>query len=64
MKPAYEGPYQFVVVTAVESVLYKVERGELAPEQAWNEAVSLVRKQLSAVGASAFIREEGRNNPP
>jgi len=64
LKPAYEGPYQFVVVTAVESVLYKVERGELAPEQAWNEAVSLVRKQLSAVGARAFIREEGRNDPP
>jgi len=55
VRPTYEGSKQHVVTQIMEAALDKVEERELSPDEAWNEAMSLIDKQL----ASDAVRSGG-----
>jgi len=46
VRPMYEGSKQHVVTQIMEAALDKVEERDSTPEEAWNEAMSLIHKQL------------------
>lgn len=46
VRPTYEGSKQHIVTQIIEQALDKVEGKEATPEEAWDEAMSLIDKQL------------------
>ncbi|MCF2945511.1 extracellular solute-binding protein [Paenibacillus tarimensis] len=42
----YEGPKQHEITTIMENAIFKVERGEAEPEQAWQEAMILIDRTV------------------
>jgi len=46
VRPTYEGAKQHVVTQIMEAALDKVEEREATPEEAWDEAMTLIHKQL------------------
>jgi cellobiose transport system substrate-binding protein len=47
VRPVYEGPRQHIINTIIESALDKVEDKEATPEEAWNEAMDLIKRQFN-----------------